>query len=225
MASPTTPAAPAPRTTPVPPTVPTLTLPPPATLPTPGTTPATVNQPAAKTWLYAVVAIIAAILLLWVMGKVESLHKTIKEEMVSVTHSVSSWFSKKSEAPQQVSWERAPDGAETVTLYPGQWSSTLELQFEHSWNLHFDSDVTLVLNGSNVVSLGRDQRVPSNDNIHTIKVRNNGRVKMTYIVTYGAPYRTPRYYHQQVQQPPERRYYANPQYNSPRYYRLSYKRY
>ncbi len=184
------------------------------------TSTSTINQPlvGAIAIVFVLICTIVIGLSIYLRGRVDQAPK-----MFSKLHAPS--WSSNQQGTQQVSWERAPDGAETVTLYPGQWSSTLELQFEHSWNLHFDSDVTLVLNGSNVVSLGRDQRVPSNDNIHTIKVRNNGRVKMTYIVTYGAPYRTPRYYHQQVQQPPERRYYANPQYNSPRYYRLSYKRY
>ena len=156
----------------------------------------TINRPLVGIIAIAFVLICVSVigLSLYLRGKVDQAPKMFS------TLRVPSWISNQ-QGSQQMSWEHAPDGTETVTLYPGQWSSTLELQFEHSWNIHYDSDVTLVLNGNDVVSLGRNQSVPSNDNIHTIKVRNDGRVKMTYIVTYGVAHGTPKYYHQQVYRP------------------------
>ena len=177
----------------------------------------TMNQPLVVGIGAAFVLICLSVigLSLYLSDKVDGVKKSTS------TLSLLSWNSNQQGTPQQeITWEHAPDGTDTVTLYPGQWSRTLELPFEHSWNIHYDSDITLILNGNSPVSLSRDQDMPFNDNVHTVQVRNDGHVKITYVVTYGGAYQTPKYYYQgQPQKPTQQKRYAAPLQNSQRYYR------
>ena len=87
--------------------------------------------------------------------------------------------------PGVVKWKPLPDGSQSVTLYPGQWSEVLTLEIGK--NAHIDQlvDCEAVLNGGTPIPLRKGQD-PKVDNVSSVRLGNTlYRDEMVFTVHYG----------------------------------------